>query len=389
MKLVLTGGGTGGHFYPLIAVAESLRLLSRDRHLLAPSVWYLAPEPYDENALFENEISFVRIPAAKITRYPSFSWLTFPFGVVAGFFAALAALYRIYPDAVFSKGGYASVPVVLAAAFLGIPVVIHESDAKPGRANILAARFAEKIAVSFPGAAARFPKKSQKKIAHIGSPIRRALRDISAEGIEELEGYEPNLPFVLILGGSLGARRLNETLLSGLGDMLEKVQVVHQTGAKNHTDVMAVSRIMLEKNPYAARYHPIAFLSPVFLARAAGRADVIVSRAGAGAISEIALWGKPAILIPIPEQIAHDQTQNAYEFAQTGAATVIEEANLTPHMLAAEIVRIATLPAEEKKAMGEKGKAVARPDAADAIADALLAISLRHEHDAPKRGKLK
>src|SRR3989344_4825861 len=172
MKVVFTGGGTGGHFYPAIAMAEAVRDLAREPRLIEPRPYYFAPTPADEDVLFENGIVFIRIPAGKMRRYRSFKNITDLLATGTGFLMALSALFRIFPDVVVSKGGYGSVPTVLAARLLGIPIIIHESDAKPGRANLLAAPFATRIAIAFPSAAAYFPKSARGKIAQTGIPIR-------------------------------------------------------------------------------------------------------------------------------------------------------------------------------------------------------------------------
>ena len=148
MTIAFTGGGSGGHFYPIIAIAEALGDLVREERVLEPKLYYLAPTPYDERALFENRIVYIHIAAGKMRRYFSLQNVTDAFVTLAGTLHAAWTLFRLYPDVVVSKGGYGSVPTVLAARILGIPVIIHESDAKPGRANLFAARFAKKIAIS-------------------------------------------------------------------------------------------------------------------------------------------------------------------------------------------------------------------------------------------------
>src|SRR5262249_52756925 len=142
------------------------------------------------------------------------------FTTLAGTVQAVFALFRIYPDVVVSKGGYASVPAVLAARMLGIPVVIHESDAKPGRANLLAASFAKKIAISFDSAAKYFPKKAQAKIARTGVPIRKALLRVETEGARQYLGLEEGIPTILILGGSQGSQKINDAVLTALPELV-------------------------------------------------------------------------------------------------------------------------------------------------------------------------
>lgn len=378
MKIVLAGGGTGGHFYPLIAVAEAVRDLAAERRLIAPRIYFLAPKPFDEEALFENEIEFVKTSAGKMRRYASFLNFLDIFVTLWGTLGCVMTLFRIYPDVVFSKGGYTSVPVVLAAHLLRIPIVIHESDAKPGRANRLAAKYAKHIGIAFPSAAELFPEKTRGKIALTGIPIRKRLRELDATSGNELLHLDPTVPTVLILGGSLGSKKINDTVLEGLADLVGIVNVVHQTGKDNFKDVEATAPVILRGSPHADRYHPFPYLSPEALQQAAGSAHLVVSRAGSGTIAEIALWRRPSILIPIPEKVSHDQRTNAYAYAHTGAAVVLEQDNMTPHLLVSEIRRI-TGDAALSSDMSQKSAEFGNMDAARIIADDLLRISLEHE----------
>ncbi len=378
MTIVFTGGGSGGHFYPIIAIAEAIRDLVREEHLVEPSLYYLAPTSFDENALFENGIAYIRVPAGKMRRYTSLRNITDLFITLAGTFSAILTLYRLYPDVVFSKGGYGSVPTVLAARLLRIPVIIHESDAKPGRANLLAAKSAARIAISFESAAQYFPKKVQSKIARTGIPIRKALMRLETEGARQYLGLDADAPTVLIIGGSQGAAAINETVLTALPELVSFTNIIHQTGMANFKNVQAVAQVVLKDNPHASRYHPVDYLSEMSLQRSAGVADLVVSRAGANSIAEIGLWKKPAIIIPIPESVSHDQRTNAYAYARTGAAIVVEEENLTPHLLLSEIRRITGDSALGKK-MGESAAGFTDPDAARILAKAVLNIALAHE----------
>ncbi len=378
MTIVFTGGGTGGHFYPIIAIAEAVRDVAREKRLIEPKLYYLSPTPFDEKALFENSITYVSIPAGKWRRYFSFLNVTDLFVTLAGTARAIVTLFRLYPDVVMGKGGYGSVPTILAARLLGIPVVIHESDAKPGRASLLAAPFAVKIAISYDSAAVLFPEKTRSKIARTGIPIRKALARVELEGARQYLGLESNIPTILILGGSQGAVKINEVVLSALPDLVSFANVIHQTGQANFKNVQAVSQVILTKHPHAERYHPINYLDEVSLQRAAGAATLIVSRAGSNSIAEIGLWKKPSILIPIPESVSHDQRTNAYAYAQTGAAVVLEEENLAPHLLVSEIQRIVNDP-ELAKRMIAGAEGFTDLDAARILANELLAISLSHK----------
>ena len=378
MTIVFTGGGTGGHFYPIIAIAEALTDLVREEHLIAPKLYYLAPSSFDQKALFENGISYIYTPAGKMRRYFSILNFTDSFATLLGTLSALVTLFRLYPDVVVSKGGYGSVPTVLAARLLRIPIIIHESDAKPGRANLLAASWAAKIAISFESAAAHFPGKVRGKIARTGIPVRKALMRTEAEGARQYLGLESGVPTILILGGSQGALKINETVLSALPDLVAFANVIHQTGQAHFKNVEQIAKVVLAESPHVSRYHPINYLNEISLQRAAGIADIIVSRAGANSIAEIGLWKKPAILIPIPESVSHDQRTNAYSYARTGAAAVLEEENLTPHLLVSETRRILGDPGLAKR-MGASAQGFTDPDAARILAREALAIALSHE----------
>lgn len=378
MKIIFTGGGTGGHFYPVIAIAEALHEIASERQLLAPQLYFMAPEPFDQEALFENRITFVRCPAGKMRRYASIKNFTDMFVTLSGVVSALISMFRILPDVVISKGGYTSVPVTLAANLFGIPVIIHESDAKPGRANLFAAPRAKRIAVAFDSAREYFPKKVQDRIARIGIPIRKEITIIANEGAAQELGLDTTIPTILIFGGSSGSARINEVVLSALPDLLSFANVIHQTGKDNFKEVESTAKVIIEKVEHKERYHPFPYLNVLSIRRAAGAATLVISRAGATAISEISLWRKPAILIPIPESVSHDQRTNAYAYAHTGAAVVLEESNLTQHVFVSEVRRIA-LDSALVTSMGEKGSNFANPEAARLIAEEALSFAIAHE----------
>lgn len=375
MKIVFTGGGSGGHFYPIIAVAEALNALVEEEHLVRPELYYIGPEPYDERALYENGITFLQSPAGKLRRYFSFLNVIDLFKTGIGVIKATFQLYSVYPDVVFGKGGYASFPTLCAAHILRIPVVIHESDATPGKVTAWAGAFARRIAVSYPEAADHFKGKN---VARTGIPVRKDFFTPAKQSGAEFFKLNPHIPTMLILGGSQGAQRINDAVLDALPKLVEHYQVIHQTGKANFEEVERTAGLVLRDNPLKERYRPLSFLNTLSLKMAAGAASLIISRAGSGSIFEIAIWGIPAILIPIPETISHDQRKNAYAYARSKAAIVIEEHNLTPHILISEIERLLSNRALLEE-MSAAGKAFATPDAAKIIALGLLEIALEHE----------
>jgi UDP-N-acetylglucosamine--N-acetylmuramyl-(pentapeptide) pyrophosphoryl-undecaprenol N-acetylglucosamine transferase len=374
MKILLTGGGTGGHFYPIIAVAEQLKEVSKARKLLAPEIYYMAPTPYSPRALFEAEIIFKPVSAGKVRRYFSILNFTDLFKTGFGLIGAIWTLYWIYPDVVFGKGGYVSFPGLFAARILGIPVVIHESDSKPGRVNLWAGKFARRIALSYPEASKYFPPD---KTALTGNPVRSELTHPVTSGAHEYLELEKNIPTIFILGGSQGSKNINEALLDALPLLVTKYQIIHQTGPANFQEVKETAKVVLEMSDFKQRYKPFDYLNTVAMRMSAGAADLVISRAGS-TIFEIALWGVPSIIIPIPESVSHDQLSNAFCYAATGAATVIEENNLTTEILISEIEKILENPILRQK-MKDAARAFAKPDAAKKIAEQILDIALTHE----------
>ena len=374
MKIVFTGGGTGGHFYPIIAVAESVQKIVDQEKILNLEMYYYSDAPYDKQALFENNIAFDYIPAGKRRLYSSAQNFFDLFKTGAGFLSAVWSLFFLYPDVVFSKGGYASFPVVLAARILGIPVVIHDSDSVPGRVNIWAGKFAKKVAISYDEAAAFFPKD---KVALTGQPIREEVLNRKTEGAFEYLKLDPTIPTILVLGGSLGAEAINNLIIDALPELLKKYQVIHQTGVNNFNDVKIRTDFILENNELSRRYRPFAFLNPLAMKMSAGAAALVITRAGS-ALFEIAAWGVPAIVIPIESSNGDHQKKNAYNYARHGAGKVIEEGNLSPAILESEINRIFDEDIKRRN-MIASAKAFASLDAADKIGRLLVEMALSHE----------
>ncbi len=376
MKILFTGGASGGHFYPIIAVAQAIHERIKERKIIAPQLLFMAPSKYNARALFDNEIEYVGVTAGKMRRYFSLLNIVDVFKTIFGCISAIISLFRIYPDVVFGKGAYGSFPALFAAKFLKIPVIIHESDSKPGRVNAWAGKFAKKIAISYPDAAQYFPK-TEGLVALTGCPIRAEIMQPLSNGAHEFLHLEQNTPVVLILGGSQGAQPINDAIIEGLPELLNKYQVIHQTGRNNIEEIKSTTGVILKDHPYSSRYHPFDYLNELALRMSTGVADVIVSRAGS-TIFEIAAWGIPAIIVPLPTSISHDQTANAFAYAKSGAASVIEENNLSAHIIIEEVDRIYNSPAI-KETMKKQAKAFARVDSAALIADAILNIALEHE----------
>src|SRR3989344_615010 len=336
MKVVFTGGGTAGHFYPIIAIVQRLNELIDHEKLIDVQIFYMSDSPYDERLLFENGVTFKRLNAGKMRRYFSFKNVVDLFKTGVGIIKALSTLYVLYPDIIVGKGGYASFPTLFAAKLLRIPVIIHESDSVPGRANLIASKFAHRIAVSYPEAAQFFPKE---KTALTGNPIRREIAIPMREGAREMLGLTEDIPIILILGGSQGAAIINDAIAQAAPLLTEQFQIIHQVGEKNLEAMQNMTEVIMGKSPYKDRYKIYGYLNEVTLKSAAGLADIIVSRAGS-TIFEIAVWGVPSIIIPITNSISNHQRNNAYSYARSGATVVIEESNLSDNILISEVNRI-------------------------------------------------
>ena len=377
MKILFTGGGTGGHFYPMIAIVQAINEKAKEKKILSPKHYYMAPTKYNPRALFDNEIEYINIPAGKMRRYFSLLNITDLFKTLYGTISAIMEVYRIYPDVVFGKGGYASFPVLFAAKILRIPIVIHESDSSPGRVNAWAAGFAERIAISYPEVAEKFKIQDKSKIAFTGNPIRKEVATPLSNGAREFLNLEYRTPVILVLGGSQGSEIINDAIVDGLPEMVKRYQIIHQTGRKKFDIVKETSSLVLKDNPQSYRYHPFDYLNDLAMRMSAGIADVVVSRAGS-TIFEISAWGLPSIIIPLSKEVSHDQTQNAFSYARSGACTVIEEHNLTSHILVSEIDRIINNQ-HIKERMKEKAREFSHTDAAEKIAEVILEIGLKHE----------
>ena len=371
IRIVLTGGVSGGHTFPLLAVAE---YIAQETNGQAEFLFIGPKGRFGAQVMEERGIPVRLVYTGKLRRYFSLQNFIDPFLIPLGFFQSLWHLYRFLPDAVFSKGGSASVPVVLAAWLYRIPVLIHDSDAVAGMANKFLSRFATKIAIAYPSAREFFPAD---KVALTGNPVRQNILEGSRErGYQQL-GLDPDKRVIFVLGGSLGAMKLNEALLHVLPELLrEGIQVVHQTGEEHYQMIEnAVKNAGIEPGG-ATGYIPKAFLSAELLGDVYAMADLVISRAGAGSIAELAAHGKTVILIPLSSAANDEQKKNAYAIAHIGGASVLEEPNLGEHILLKEIQELLQDDARRAQ-MGEAIKAFYHPEAALTLARGVLSMIKR------------
>ena len=317
-KIVLTGGGTAGHVTPNIALIPKLRELGYE-------IYYFGSyDGIEKKLIADFDIPYFGIATGKFRRYFDPKNFSDPFRVVKGYSEARKKLKEIKPDVVFSKGGFVSVPVVRAAASLGIPCIIHESDMTPGLANKLCIPVAKKVCCNFPETMKLLP---EEKAVLTGSPIREEL----AKGIKvaalDMCGFTANKPVVMVIGGSLGANAINQTVRQALPKLLEDFQVVHLCGKEK------VDNLLLNVEGYKQFEYLKAELKDVF-----AMADVVISRAGANAICELLALKKPNILIPLPAASSRgDQILNAKSFAEQGFSMVLDEDDLTENLLVEKV----------------------------------------------------
>ena len=379
MRILFAGGGTGGHIYPILAVTEELQKAAINGKIDLDLRYFSDPERYNF-LLVSNGILVSKIFSAKLRRYFDIRNL---FDIPLFFISVIQSFWKVFwfmPDVLFSKGGPGSLPVVLACWFYRVPIIIHESDSAPGLANLMASKFADRIAVSFNSATKFFIAKNSKlseKIALTGNPTRKSLTDsaLEQEAAKQIFSFDSKKPLILIIGGSQGSTKINDFMLNASLELMEAdIQVLHQTGVNNFDDAKKELKFILENytEKEMARYKIVPYFEKD-LQDAYAAADIIISRAGSGSIFEIAAFGKPSILIPLQKSAQNHQIQNAYEYAGSGAAIIVEEANLMPNIIISQIKKIVSDPEKFKK-MSEAAKNFSKPEAAKIISEEIIKL---------------
>lgn len=369
LRIALTGGGTGGHLFPLIAVAKELKNISVERGIYDLDIRFYGPKTTDESlylVLADENIKFESIMSGKLRRYFSLQNPVDFIKLIFGIFQAQWKLFKFMPDVIFSKGGYGSLPIVIVGWIFGIPIIIHESDSIPGLVNKLSSKFSKRIAIAFPSAIKYF---NSSKVAISGNPTREDLRAGSIEEAKKIFNLKADKQLLLIIGGSQGARAINDLVMTIIGDLLLRYEVILICGEKNYKDLHNESLARL-KPGQTEYFHLFPFLG-LELKHAFAAANLIISRAGSGSIFEIASMGKPSILIPLPNSAQDHQAENAYEYSKFGATIVIEQQNLTPHLFLDNISRI--LNSEELiNKMSQNALKFSTPQAARKIAEEIF-----------------
>ena len=359
VDVVIAGGGTGGHTSPGLAVAALLRERSRT------CAWIGSRSGIEAQRVPQSGIPYIAISTGKLRRY--WAWQNVAdllVNVPAGTLSVLRILRTLRPRVVFGTGGFVALPVVLGAALLRLPVVLHEQTAVPGLANRIGARFARRIAVTFPDRAGRLPAA---RVVVTGNPLRPELRAGSRSSAIARFQLDPAVPLVYVTGGAQGAHRINRVVGDALASLAEQAQLIHQCGENPATG----DRQWLEDRraalpPALARRYTVVPYIGAELAGIYAAAALVVARAGAGTVNECCQLGVPALYVPLPGTRGDEQTENARIVERVGGALVLPQSMLTTERLVREVRTLLADPAGLKQ-MGEHARTLAVPDAAERI----------------------
>ena len=365
MRVIIAGGGTGGHTSAGLAVAAALAAGGAEVH------WIGSHDGVEARRVPEAGVPFHPISTGKLRRYwdrKNVSDLFFR--VPAGFVQSLRLLRRLRPDVLFSAGGFVSVPPALAARALRIPVVVHEQTAVPGLANRITARFAARIAVSFPqashqGSGGGF---AADRVVLTGNPVRREVLGGSREAALADFGFDAAVPLVYVTGGAQGSHRINRVVGEALPRLLAICQILHQCGDQpetgDHAWLLDLARALppASRPRYVVRRYVDAELRDVYAAAA-----LLVGRSGAGTVTECCGLGVPAVFIPLPGASGDEQTANARLVEAVGGAVVLPQSEVTAERLVDTLTRLLADRAG-LEAMGARARTLAVPDAAQRLA---------------------
>ncbi|ADL07714.1 undecaprenyldiphospho-muramoylpentapeptide beta-N-acetylglucosaminyltransferase [Thermosediminibacter oceani] len=365
-KVIIAGGGTGGHIYPAIAIGRGLKNRFPDAEIL-----FVGTERGLENDLVPKAgFTLKKIRAKGFKRKLTLDNLITIKEVIMGGIESLILLKKEKPDLVIGTGGYVAGPVVFFAALFNIPTFIHEQNVKPGVTNRILSRFVDKIAVSFSDSIKYFP---QEKVVVTGNPIRPEI--VSADRMKALKelDLDPEKPVILSFGGSQGARRINEAMM----DLIERIgdessfQLFHITGQKNYEEFIQ----KLENKGINPRTLGNIKIRPYVydMHNAIAAADLVISRAGAITIAELTAAGKPAILVPLPTAADRHQDYNANLMKKNGAAVVVKDWDLSGEKLHS-IIRDLVFDRERLQKMSAASKSLGKPDALDRILDEIILL---------------
>ncbi|MEE8638033.1 MAG: undecaprenyldiphospho-muramoylpentapeptide beta-N-acetylglucosaminyltransferase [Candidatus Margulisiibacteriota bacterium] len=352
MKIAIVSGGTGGHIYPGMALAQEIK-----RRDPSASILFLGSEEGLEMELIpRQEYPIKLIKSRALLRKLSYKALSAPFISAIGFFQSLWILRSFSPKFLISTGGYASLPAVLAARALGIPIILHEQNVLPGAVNRISQKLAKKVFLSFHESLKYMPGEV------VGNPVRKEILEAKREASRRKFNFSPDQKVVLVMGGSQGSKKINQTVLSSLERLPSDVKILHIIGNR---DFGWVKRYLEDK--HIKNYQALPYLHN--MADALAAADLAVSRAGATAIAEFLVRGLPMILIPFPYASEDHQSLNAGVVAQKGGAVIIEDRDFTPEKFISSI----TVSSLDYGKIRESARKLAKHNAAERIVEFIYA----------------
>ncbi len=371
MRIVVSGGGTGGHVYPALAVAAQLRTQYQ------AEILFLGSDDGLETQLVPAAgFRLATVKAGKVRRYISWQTVKGMMRIPVGAIQAVEVVRKFRPQAIFTSGGYVAVAAGVAAYLNRVPLLMHQQDVPPNLANKQVAPLATRISVAFEDSLAFFPAQKTKVL---GNPVRQELLDIRRVGplvARERFGLAGEEPMLLVTGGSQGARHLNQVVCQALPELLKTCQVLQISGRDLHQETLEQANSVLANVDPAlrARYRLVPYLNEE-MAAALQAADLVLCRSGASTLSELAALGKPGLLVPLPPAIGKSpQEANAAMFARRRAGLVIKNAELEPRVLVERVNYIMASP-EMLAQMMEASRALARPQATQDIVNELLSIA--------------
>jgi UDP-N-acetylglucosamine--N-acetylmuramyl-(pentapeptide) pyrophosphoryl-undecaprenol N-acetylglucosamine transferase len=379
VRLIVSGGGSGGHTFPAVTVVRAARAALEAHGLEFQPFWVGSAAGIEAGIATDEGVPFTAIPTGKLRRARnplamlSAANIRDAGKVPAGVTEAIGVVRNIRPDAVLCTGGYVSVPVGLAARVCHRPLLVHEQTVRVGLANRITMRGATRIALSAEPALDLLPERLRERAVVTGNPIRPGLREgdaAAAPGKLGWTGYNPSLPTVYVTGGSLGARQVNQLVGAILPDLLQRANVFHQAGKQMEGEALALAETLHPE--LRSRYLVRGFIGPE-LPDLLALADVVIARSGGGTISELTVVGKPSVLIPLIPTGGDEQVRNAKHLAERGAARVLIGEDATPARLAEELFALLADPARRAE-MVAIARGMGHPQAAVSLTNEMLAL---------------
>ncbi|WP_460701703.1 UDP-N-acetylglucosamine--N-acetylmuramyl-(pentapeptide) pyrophosphoryl-undecaprenol N-acetylglucosamine transferase [Myceligenerans halotolerans] len=389
-RLLVTGGGTGGHTYPALTTAQALQARLAVEGVVVRVLWAGAAGGLEERVAQEEGIEFAPVATGKIRRASnplamlSVENMRDLARVPVGVAQAHGVVSGFRPDAVLSTGGYVAVPIGLAAAMLRRPLVVHEQTVRLGLANRALVRGASRVAVSSPSTLDLLPEGARQRAVVTGNPVRAEVLSgeaIKAVDVLGLDSFDPGLPVVYVTGGAQGSVQINTLIAQSLPWLLGRANVIHQCGPAN-VETMREAAAGLPPEA-AGRYRVLGFVGTE-LPDVLALADVVVSRSGAGTIAELTALGKPSLLVPLASSAGNEQAHNAHRLRDVGAAVVLE-GDIAAADLQARIEPLLD-DAGRRERMAHAAREHGRPDAVERLVDVLLNAARGRDRSADRRG---